>query len=351
MRYLLYAEQNYSYAILRPLQEAIRRRGDEAAWFLAGSEINHSYIHEDETKLENVRDVIAWRPDAVLVPGDHVPSFIPGIKVAIFHGFNVAKASRKESREHFNIRGYFDLYCTQGPNTTKGFEQLAKKYEFFSVRQTGWSALDPLFTNVASSTAKDNGKPTVLLCSTFTKKLSCAPLLVDAVRKMRDLDEWNWLVQFHPKMSPEIVAEYKALQNKNLTFVETDNVIPLLQQADLMICDTSSVMLMFLMQRKPVVTFRNQTREGNRKEHLINVTEAEKLHDTVTYALGYPAEQMSKIDEYIADTHPYTDGKSSERVLDGIDDFLEKDFGKLKRKPLNLIRNFKQRKKLGYWGL
>lgn len=347
MRYLLYAEQNYSYAILRPLQQAILQRGDEAVWFLAGNEIRHDYLHADERKFNSIKEVVAWHPDVVLVPGNHVPKFIPGIKVGIFHGFNVAKSTRPDDRGHFNIRGCFDLYCTQGPNTTSGFEQRAKKYGFFGVRQTGWSAMDPLFQNLPSA-VPDDGKKTILLCSTFTKELSCAPLLVDTIRQLRDSGKWRWLVQFHPKMPREVVNAYKALQNEQLTFVETDNVIPLLQQADLMVCDTSSVMTMFLLQRKPVVTFRNQTR-GN-TEHLLNVTEADKLGEAITYALSCPDELMAKIDGFIADTHPYQDGKSSERVLDAIDDFKHTQFGTLKAKPANFVRSLKERKKLRYWG-
>ena len=70
-------------------------------------------------------------------------------------------------------------------------------------------------------------------------------------------------------MPSEFVEQYKALQNDNLTFVETDNVLPLLQAADVMLCDTSSILLMFILQRKPVVTFCNQA-PG---EHLIDVTD------------------------------------------------------------------------------
>ncbi|MGL4752054.1 MAG: hypothetical protein ACRCXB_06480, partial [Aeromonadaceae bacterium] len=132
-RYLLYAEQNYAYAMLRPLQQAIRARGDEAAWFLAGQQINPDYLKLDEVRLPSVRAVCDWQPDAVLVPGNTVPSFIPGLKVAIFHGFNVAKATRSDDRGHFNIRGCFDLYCTQGPNTTAGFVERAGKHGYFEV--------------------------------------------------------------------------------------------------------------------------------------------------------------------------------------------------------------------------
>ena len=34
--YLLYGSERYALAILRPLQAAIRARGDEAAWFFDG---------------------------------------------------------------------------------------------------------------------------------------------------------------------------------------------------------------------------------------------------------------------------------------------------------------------------
>lgn len=347
MRYLLYAEQNYAYAILRPLQSAIIKVGGEAAWFLAGSEINTQYLHTHEQRLTTIKDIIRWNPDVVLVPGNTVPSFIPGIKVAVFHGFNVAKATRSDDRGHFNIRGCFDLYCTQGPNTTQGFKLRSLKHGSFGVRETGWPALDPLFENKITQQQKRSNKPTILLCSTFTKELSCAPLLLKTVQQLRDTGKWHWLVQFHPKMPQDIVDAYKMLQNENLQFIETDNIIPYLQQADIMVCDTSSVMTMFILQRKPVVTFRNQS--IGKVEHLINITETSELEKSITHALTYPDSYMYNVDKFITDTHPYQDGQSSERVLNAINNFIVEEYLSLQKKPMNIIRTFKERKKLKYW--
>lgn len=348
-KYLLYAEQNYAYAMLRPLQQAILARGGQARWFLAGDRIIPSYLAEDEIRLQTVAEAVQWNPDAVIAPGNTVPSFFPGLKVDIFHGFNVAKATRTDDRGHFNIRGCYDLYCTQGPATTAGFVERAKKHGYFRVIETGWPTLDPLFNEDSAKPYFIDNKPVVLLCSTFTPSLSCAPHLVDLVKELRDSKEWNWLVQFHPLMDKEVVAAYQALEAENLKFIETDNVIPLLKQADVMVCDTSSVMSMFLLQNKPVVTFRNRTVGDT--QHLYNVEEVDELPAAIKYALARPAELIEKVEHYGNFIHPYRDGRSSERVLDAIDNSLSLGGQGLKKKPLNLLRNLKERKKLEYWKL
>jgi CDP-glycerol glycerophosphotransferase (TagB/SpsB family) len=167
------------------------------------------------------------------------------------------------------------------------------------------------------------------------------------VKRLSEQGKWQWLIQFHPKMPKEVIDQYKSLESENLSFIETDNVIPLLQQADVMVCDTSSVLMMFLMLNKPVVTFNNISP----KDYMVNISEEEKLEESIEYALSYPAELKSKVECFINDTHPYVDGKSSQRVLAAADELLAGKNVAKKNKPFNLLRRFKMRKKLNHWKL
>jgi len=58
---------------------------------------------------------------------------------------------------------------------------------------------------------------------------------------------------------------------------------------------------------------------------------------------------MDELTDFISQTHPYTDGKSSQRVVDAAIDFLQNN--KVKPKPLNLIRKYKICKKLNHFTL
>ena len=99
--YLLYITQNYSFAVLRPLQKAIQARGDTVAWFLFGKDINADYLRDDEICLSDIKQVKDYSPCAVFVTGNVVPDFFPGIKVTVFHGFD---ARQRANDDHFFIR-------------------------------------------------------------------------------------------------------------------------------------------------------------------------------------------------------------------------------------------------------
>jgi len=344
-KYLFYISQNYSFAILRPIQEILWQRGDEVQWFFEGSAVNPDFLSTKEKHLTDIPHVMSYQADVVLVPANSVPTFIPGLKVAIFHGFDAGKLDSRGRNDHFKVRGCFDLYCTQGPNTTQPFKRMQKQQQFFNVIETGWSTLDPLFT--PQDTTKSATKPVILLCATFSKKLSCAEQLHPIVSRLCQSDQWQWIVQFHPKMDPSVIQLYKQIQNENLTYIETDNVIPLLQQADVMVCDTSSVIPMFLVQNKPVVTFRN-IEPG---PHLIDIENPEVLQQSIQVALSKPKELMQQIKLYSDQIHPYQDGRSAQRVVIAIDEVLAGKHPVKSKKPLNILRNLKYRKRLKYWSL
>ncbi|MGY0651985.1 CDP-glycerol glycerophosphotransferase family protein [Luteimonas sp. A537] len=337
-RYLLYGSERYALAILRPIQEAIRARGDEAAWFFDGP--GGADLVEGETLLD-VAGVRRWRPDAVLTPGNHLPHFFPGAKVEVFHGFDAGKP------RHIYIRGFFDLYCTTGPRDTAQFQALADRLGHFSVVETGWPKLDPFMRRIAGPLPPVRDVPVILYHSTFSPSWSAAEILYEEVKRLSRNGRWRWIVTFHPKMAAETVAKFKALQNEHLTFAENDNILDLFPEVDMMCSDTSSALSEFLLTGKPVVTFRNRRPGGQ----LIDIDDAADFEPAIVRALSRPPELMAAIRDFGDAIHPWRDGRSSERVLAAIDDFLGRGGRNRKPKPRNLWRKFKLRRRIGYWGV
>lgn len=341
-KYLFYVRQLYAFAILRPLQSVIEGRGDRIAWFLDSPDELTRYLRPGDTQLETVDDVMGFSPCAVFVPGNVVPAFFPGIKVELFHGFHARK--RSDDRGHFRIRNLFDLYCTQGPDTTIPFKALEKKHASFEVVETGWPKMDPLFEHSPRDRSPEDRR-VVLLSSTFTPRLSGARALLRSVQDLAATGRWRWLVNFHPKMDRAVVDQYRAIQGENLAYIETDDVIPLLREADIMVSDTSSVVSEFLLQQKPVVTFRNRAPGPQ----LLNITEPGELEETIALGLTRPRTLLEEIRIYSDHIHPYRDGRSSVRVLEATDRLVVKGRDHLKPRPLNLIRRLKMRTRLGYF--
>ena len=338
MKFLIYISQAYSIPIGRPLQKEIEKREYEVKWF-CDEEETHNFFTKNEEVLVSVQEVMDYNPDVVLTATNVVPDFFSGIKVQIFHGFSAGK--RSEARGHFNIRGFFDLYCTQGASTTKPFEVLQNKYKYFQVVETGWSKVDPLFP----LKIEENIQPTVMISSTFTTKLSLAKneTVVTEIERISKLGKWKFIAVLHPKMEKEIIEKFKAMQHEDFTFYDTADLIPLFKQADVMLSDTTSAITEFVLQKKPVVTVNN----NKPADHMINIIDANEIEKALEYALTKPDKVMKNIDTFIKETHPYCDGLSSKRVIDACLDFLE--HAKIRRKPFNLIRKYKIRKKLKYF--
>jgi hypothetical protein len=326
---------------LRPLQTAIKKRGDEVAWLPVGDKFDSSFLREDELVFDHVSQATDWNPCAVFVPGNFVPNFIPGIKVMVCHGLRSEKRRKKDGAiYHFIERGLFDLYIGQGPNTTEKWQQKASQAGYFDVAECGWSKLDPLFDG--SLKALESEQPVIYFASTFSPSWTAAPYLVETVAKLLETKNWHWLVQFHPKMPTAIVNAYRALSCDKLEVVDGYDTLPLLLNADVMLCDTSSIISEFTLLQKPVVTYRTKIP----KPYMINVISVDEVGAAIETALSHPPEIMQAIEEHTRQTHPYNDGLSSERVLDATDALVEKGLTHLKPKPRNLIRHMKMRKLL-----
>ena len=143
MRLLFFITKPYSVPVLNPIKDYCdENSGVNTAWFKAGAAKN---LEINGLTLKSDDEVFSYNPDAIIVPGNVVPHYWPGVKVQIFHGLC------EEKKGHYDITGFFDLYCTPGPLITEKFQVLQKKYKSFLVKETGWPKLDNLVKKVNSS--------------------------------------------------------------------------------------------------------------------------------------------------------------------------------------------------------
>ncbi|GGF64836.1 UDP-N-acetylglucosamine 2-epimerase [Alteromonas lipolytica] len=342
-RYVLFTSLSYAYSIFRPLQKAIKQRGDEVAWFL--EEGCPDLLDDDEKRLHTIKDVIEYDPLAIFACGNLIYHFLPGIKVSVFHGYPISKRGEKSQAkdDHFAIRGWFDMYCTQGPSSTEYFKTLEQKHGYFKVYETGWCKVDPYFAPYE----KQSDKPTILYATTFSKGISSAPLLLDTITALAKTRDWQWRLTFHPKIKDqELLARYRQLASEQNNVEYIDNVrLEDFQQADVMLCDSSSIILEFMLMDKPVVTLRNT----NPGPHLLDVNDPQEVEGALETALTRSEALLKQVQDFANHHEAHRDGHNCERILDAVDDFYVHHRNTIKTKPANLLRKFKLRKKLGYW--
>lgn len=343
--YLFLASLAYSFPVLRPLQQAIRQRGDRVAWFV-DEPYARTLLTDDEEELVTPQEVIEYNPIAVFTCGNYMYDFFPGIKVQLFHGYPINKRNDKRD-DHFSIRGWFDMYCTQGPSSTIPFKQLEQKLGYFRTYETGWPKADTYFCEASRKSAQNN-RPVILYSTTFTPSLSSTSTLAHPIEEMIDSNNWEWIFMFHPKLlDANILSRYEAIASRhdNVTFLGGAFSAEAMQRADVMLCDSSSIILEFMFLDKPVVTFCN-SQPGN---HLINVEEASEVENAIKLALTYPPNLMQHIADYTLQHEAHRDCQCSQRVLNSVDDFINRGYKGLRRKPLNIIRKWQVRRKLGYF--
>ena len=342
LKWLFFVTKPYSFSILEPIQQAVTELDfGIVKWFSASSATNYSCPGDQLKSNEEVSD---YNPDAVIVPGNIVPHFWPGLKVQIFHGLD------EEVKGFYNITGFFDLYCTTGPVMTGKFSTLAKNKKHFLVRETGWPKLDPIYNNKWSfGDQKDQlisqyelspGLPIILYAPTFPSKYTSAPDLLGSIRQLQKHD-YNWIIKFHSLMDESIKEKYKKLDNNNFRIVDELNILPIMAGSDIMITDTSSVAYEFLHFDRPLITYQAIAR----REKGIDIQDPSELSSAIERSLNNLDEFSGNRETCLKDIHPYSDGNSSNRVLKGIAEILADGLqNDLKQKPQNIIRKYQIRK-------
>jgi CDP-ribitol ribitolphosphotransferase len=344
MKAVLFCANPYAFGILKPLHDELTTQGHDVLWYVPAAIASQFPFADAVTRVSTIREVYQFRSDAIFVPGNEVPHYLRGVKVQVFHGL------AGEKRGHFRIRQYFDLYLTQGPYFTREFVRLAGVYKNFEVVETGWCKLDTLFQHHAEykqerdRLLQQHGKKhLVLYAPTFSPSLTSAVSGMNDVLALADQQDIFLLIKFHDLMDPAVVMQYKeqAARRSNVTIVEERNILKPMIMADLMISDTSSVVYEFVLLNKPVITIRTTSSQITwcdvaTSAELKAAFEKEIVNDT------HRGQRIHTIQEY----HPYSDGKSSARMVEAVLQYIARH-GVPERRLLNLYRRFYMNRMFG----
>lgn len=344
---LLLANERYALPILSPLAAALDADGYSVHAFFTGALTGAAM--PPPVRMVDIAAAVRCGPRAVYCALNWAPRFIGGVKVQLFHGFDTQK--HDDRRGHFRVRGLFDLYCTQGPATTAPFTELARRMGHFAVAETGWCKLDPLFRGDGGQAqrlrAPAGRRPVVMFASTFTERVSAAPHLFDAIRAEVARGDRYWLLTLHPRCAPALFDRYRGLAGANAAFVEPEQIIAAQRAADVLVSDTTSVVPEFVVQRKPVATFRHRVAQP----YMIDFGDPAQLPSVLEQAFAPDASRVRLIADYADHIHPWRDGCASERVIKAVDALIAGRLGPLRRKPfMSRLRDLQLRKTLGYWG-
>jgi len=281
--------------------------------------------------LKNIAEAIKFSADIVIVPGNFVDFRIPGIKVQIFHGLGVEKSS------HYEVRHFFDVYCTSGPFVTERFLNLQRRYKYFLVVETGWPKVDHII-NYSTHNLKERfnipkEKKVILFAPTHSRKMQSAESLLPLIPNIINENE-IWFLKFHELMNKEIRESIN--DTDNIRIITDYDITPYLHLADVLITDTSSVAYEFMILDKPIITYKTQSR----KNKGIDITQSSQLREAIDRSLADPQEFHQNTINHIKEINPYIDGKICENLINNLEDIINNNELENKKKPLNLFRKF-----------
>ncbi len=319
MRVILFCQNAYAFGILASIRDVLLDKEYPFLWYVSDKQLE-AFPYRDEAYTCSILDLQLFKSDAVLVPGNEVPYYLRGLKVQVFHGL------AGEKRGHFRIRHYFDLYLTQGPYFTKKFNELKDKFQDFDVIETGWPKLDIYSTDKhryeyekQAILEKYETDKIVLYAPTFSPSLTSAPYLLKEIKNLALQTGYLIIIKFHDLMYAKWIEAYKQLAREvpNIIFKEDKNIIKFLLQADILLSDTSSVIYEFILLDKPVISFKNIADNVLWDDTKYYTKLTKKVQENLEKDLHAPERTYIKMQ-----FHPYTDGKSAERMVEVVKNYV-----------------------------
>lgn len=347
MKIVLFCENKYAIDILNPLQEHVTSNHlpHEVLWYIHQPKIDRFPYADSVRWTSSMQEVYDFSPEAIFVPGNIVPYYLPGVKIQVFHGYAA------EKKDHWVIRRYFDTYFTQGPYFTSHFKALAKKYGDFEVLETGWTKQDWIKENLhrydqdKEALLRQSGKKTlVLYAPTFSPKLTSLPYMKEALAELAEKRDALVVMKFHPLTRQEWADEYRqwAEGRSDMLYIDKgENVTKYQLMADTLISDTSSTIYEFLLLSRPVITLRTLSKEI----YWENIEQPEQLLAAYDHALT-DAEAQAKRQWVVENYDPYLDGHVCQRMLEGVADYIARH-GVPRKRQLNLWRKYTSVKTFG----
>lgn len=350
MRILLFCENRYAIDILNPLQEYVTDNNlpHEVMWYIHKPKIS-TFEYASKVRWTNsIQEAYDFSPEAVFVPGNIVPYYLPGVKIQVFHGYAA------EKKDHWIIRRYFDTYFTQGPYFTSHFKALSEEYGDIEVVETGWPKQDWIKRNLHTYDAErqrlldSTGRKSIILYApTFSPKLTSLPLegMKERLGELAEHNDALVVMKFHPLTRKEWADEYRAWAESkdNVIFVnQGENITKYQLMSDVLISDTSSTVYEFLLLSRPVITVRTIAKDI----YWENTATPDGLEEAYRRAMNDP-EAIARRQWIVDNYDPYLDGHVCERMLNAAADYIRRH-GVPSKRRLNLWRKYTSVKTFGF---
>lgn len=346
-RILFYVERSLHLPFLEPIQKYLQDgqlaiTAYSAPPFFAGDAILPGWGLTDR-QLEYVQGLgrfytqpTDFEPDVTIV-ADACHSMIPQLRqvINVGHGM-ICKGAFYTDKPQVRRENISEMLLVPGP----WHKERLRENVFIPIVITGFIKSDQLFGPDAVSRKEfckkqhiDPDKKIILFAPTYNPELSAIPCVEDKIADLADNDT-TLLIKLHNLTTEHWKQMYSdlAARNPNIHYLTDNDYSGMMNAADLLVSDVSSIFIEFILLDKPVVLFDNpkmnqfELYDPTEIEYLtrdaaVSVDCADEMIHAVKNELSHPGRLSAKRREYAEKLDYKRDGKSAQRATQTILDW------------------------------